>query len=52
MPATHNWTLVLTPPGEPATTLTNVPHDEVFRILDGMLYGEPTRAGEAEERAA
>jgi len=52
MTIARNWTLVLTPEGEPATTLTDVPHDEVFEILGGMLYGEPTRAGEAAERAA
>ena len=52
MPTTKSWTLVLTPPGEPATTLRDVAHDEVFEILGGMLYGEPARAGEAEERAA
>jgi hypothetical protein len=52
MPTNRTWNLALTPPGEPATTLTDVPHDELFAILGGMLYGEPTRAGEAEERAA
>jgi hypothetical protein len=52
MPTTNHWNLVLTPAGEPASTLTDVSHAEVFEILGAMLYGEPTRAAEAVDRAA
>jgi hypothetical protein len=50
MPTNKTWTLRLTPPDAAASTLTDVPHDEMLRILRGMLYGARTEAAAAEPR--
>jgi hypothetical protein len=48
---TKTWNLTLTPPGASPTTLTDIPHDEMFGILRGMLYGATPAIAEREAAA-
>jgi hypothetical protein len=48
---TKTWNLTLKPPGTSSTTLTDIPHDEMFGILRGMLYGETPAVAERDVAA-
>jgi hypothetical protein len=46
------WTLRLTPPGAPATTLTGVPQSEFRELLRSLMAGEPVAELIGSERRA
>ena len=53
MSENRTWTLALTPPDGPATTLTDLSRDEMFALLRDKLYGASFDvAPELERRAA